>query len=71
MLLMVNGKKFFWTDTIEHGLAITYICPETEREYVLIDKGSNSWTAKQLFDRLEAYSEMSRQELRALAKEVI
>ena len=71
MLVQVNGKKFFVGDTEEYGLSVTYICPETEREYVLISKGSDKWTASQLVARLEAYADMHSQELRYLAKEVI
>jgi len=71
MLIFTNGKKFFVTDTEEYGLSVTYICDETEREYVLITKGSDRWTASQLIARLDAYSDMTPAELRYLAKEVI
>lgn len=71
MLVQVNGKKFFVSDTEEYGLSVTYICPKTEREYVMISKGSDKWTASQLVARLEAYADMPSQELRYLAKEVI
>ena len=71
MMMKINGKRFFVSDTEMYGLSVTYLCFETEKEYVLISCGSNKWSASQLVNRLAGYSEMSARELRNIAKEVI
>lgn len=69
MFIIVNDKKF-WVKAEEDSATLTYICDTMQREYILINGGSN-WTLKDFFHRIDIYSKMDALELKRLAKEVM
>ena len=66
MKMTINEREFNIYKTSEHGVLLTYIDKQLEREYVLI---RNVLTTKVLVERLERYATMSLNELRNLAPE--
>jgi hypothetical protein len=69
MFITVNEKRF-WVKIEEGSATLTFLCDTTQKEYILINGGSN-WTLKDFFRIIDRYSKMEDPELRKLAKEIL
>ena len=58
--------RVFWLKVTDEQLTLSYL---NDKEYLLIQGSPDRWTAKDLYDRLEKYSNMPHNELLKLAKE--
>lgn len=60
MEITINGRTF-WVFINEEEIILSLLM--NNQEYILIDGTSGRWTAQQLYDRIENYSDMGIDEL--------
>jgi len=66
MHITMQGRVF-WLKVTDEQLTLSYL---NDKEYFLIQGSPDRWTAKDLHDILEKYSNMPHHELISLAKKV-
>ena len=65
MHITMQGRVF-WLKVTDEQLTLSYL---NDKEYLLIQGSSAKWATKELYDRLEQYSNIPHHELIKLAKE--